>query len=173
MILFVGALQVRKNIVRLVEAFEQISPEWTLTLAGATTGFRAGEILRRIQSSPACHRINITGHLTEEKLHALYAQASIFAFPSLDEGFGIPVLEAMACGIPVITSDRSALPEVAGGAALLVNPYKTEAILEALQRLSTDSDLREKLAEAGRIRAKLFTWEATVQKTYSAYREIT
>ncbi len=171
-VLFVGALQIRKNIVRLVEAFEQMPNDWTLILAGAASGFRVGEILPRIKESRASKRINVTGYITNEELHALYAKASIFAFPSLDEGFGMPVLEAMAQGLPVITSHRSALQEVADDAALLVNPYKTDEIAAALQRLAQDSNLREALAQAGLNRAKLFTWEKAVARTYATYKEL-
>lgn len=172
MVLFVGALQVRKNVIRLVEAFEQMPEDWRLILAGAT-GFGAGEIQNRIQNSPAHKRIKVTGYVKEDKLNALYAKASIFAFPSLDEGFGIPVLEAMAHGLPVVTSNRSALPEVAGDAALLVNPYRTEEIASALLRLADNTTLRADLVQAGRRRAKLFTWESAVERTYGIYRELT
>lgn len=171
MILFVGALQIRKNVIRLIEAFEQMPRDWTLTLAGAT-GFGAGEIIQRVQTSPARDRIAITGYISSQEIDSLYARASIFAFPSLDEGFGIPVLEAMAYDVPVLTSNRSALPEVAGDAALLVNPYRTEEIASALSRLAHDADLRAQLARAGQQRIKLFTWEKAVEKTYDVYREL-
>jgi glycosyltransferase involved in cell wall biosynthesis len=172
MILFVGALQVRKNVIRLVEAFEQLPHDWTLTLAGAT-GFGAGEILHRVQTSSARERIKVTGYISTKEIEGLYARARLFAFPSLDEGFGMPVLEAMARGLPVLTSNRSALPEVAGEAALLVNPYKTEEIGSALLRLASDSTLREQLAQAGRERAKLFSWGRAVEQTYLIYKELT
>ncbi len=172
-LLFVGALQVRKNIIRLVEAFEQLPGEWTLTLAGAATGFGIREILNRIHTSRASKRIRLTGYVTSEELDALYARASIFAFPSLDEGFGIPVLEAMARGIPVVTSNRSALPEVTGDAALLVDPYDTEEIAAALRRLAEDSGLRDALAAAGRSRATMFCWENALRRTYAIYQELT
>ena len=90
--------------------------------AGRVGGLRQRGILARIQASPARDRIQVTGYVSAEELATWYARASIFAFPSLDEGFGMPVLEAMAAGVPVVTSDRSALPEVAGDAAILVNP---------------------------------------------------
>ena len=170
-VLFVGALQVRKNVIRLIEAFEQMPREWTLVLAGAT-GFGAGEIMQRVKTSHARERITITGYASNQEIDLLYARASVFAFPSLDEGFGMPVLEAMARGLPVITSNRSALPEVAGDAALLVNPYRTEEIASALLRLADDARLRAELAEAGRHRAKLFSWKNAVERTYDVYREL-
>src|SRR5262249_52863280 len=132
-ILHVGAIQKRKNIDRLVQAFEHIPPDWRLALAGSA-GFGAEEILGRIRNS----RVSVVGYVSAAELAAWYARAAILAFPSLDEGFGIPVLEAMAAGVPVITSDRSALAEVAGDAALLVNPESVEELTEALRTLAAD-----------------------------------
>jgi glycosyltransferase involved in cell wall biosynthesis len=105
-------------------------------------------------------------------LQQLYARASIFVFPSLDEGFGMPVLEAMARGIPVVTSNRSALPEVAGDAAILVDPDSTEQITEALARLADNPQLSEALAKLGRARAEAYPWQRAVDTTYSVYREL-
>ncbi len=171
-ILFAGVLQARKNIERLIEAFEQVPSDWRLVLAGAAAGYRADRIMERIERSACRNRIEIKGHLTRTELERLYSCASIFAFPSLDEGFGIPVLEAMAHGAPVITSNRSALVEVAGDAALLVNPDDTDELANALLRLIGDSDLRTELATRGRARAKFLTWDRAVRATYSIYREL-
>lgn len=175
-ILCVGALQIRKNVVRLIEAFERLPAGardgWKLVLAGSTAGFGAAAIITRIERSMQVMQIQLRGYVTNSDLKDLYQRASIFAFPSLDEGFGIPVLEAMANGIPVITSNRSALPEVAGEAALLVDPYDSDAISAALLRLINDSELREKLSQSGMDRAKLFPWERTVRATYSVYSEL-
>lgn len=170
-ILHVGAIQRRKNIRRLIEAFERVEPAWKLMLAGSA-GFGAEEIVARIESSPARERIRICGYVSPEALHKLYAQATIFAFPSLDEGFGMPVLEAMAAGVPVLTSNRSALPEVAGDAALLVNPQDTEELTGALRRLTTDSEFRTRLAKLGLIRAAAFSWGAAIDRTWQVYREL-
>jgi glycosyltransferase involved in cell wall biosynthesis len=167
LVLFVGALQTRKNLVRLLEAFEALPKDWRLVLAGAPSGYGAAAILERIHE-----RIEVTGYLPAPQLDQLYARASIFAFPSLDEGFGIPVLEAMARGLPVLTSNCSALPEVAGDAALLVDPRNTAAIAAALTRLASDTDLRQQLTSHGRERAKMFSWERAVAATYSVYREL-
>jgi glycosyltransferase involved in cell wall biosynthesis len=172
MILCVGVLQARKNILRLIEAFEQVDTDWKLTLAGAANGYGAQAILDRIAASRANGRIRITGYVSEDVLADLYSRAAIFAFPSLDEGFGIPVLEAMAHGIPVLTSNRSALPEVAGESALLVNPESTEEIRDALLRLMHDSGLRTLLAGKGRLRAQCFTWERAAHATYGAYSDL-
>ncbi len=171
-VLFVGALQARKNVQRLVESFETLDSSWRLVLAGSPSGYRAEEIIERINRSPSRSRIDVTGYVSREKLNELFARASIFAFPSLDEGFGIPVLEAMSSGLPVITSNSSALGELARDAALLVNPLETEEIAAALQALAADAGLRSRLATAGKQRAALFSWENAVRKTFEVYSEM-
>ena len=168
-ILNVGAIQRRKNIARLVEAFETVASEWRLVLAGSN-GFGSEEILSRIRRSPASGRINVLGYVSATELAAWYARASIFAFPSLGEGFGMPILEAMAAGIPVLTSDRSALPEVAGGAALLVDPEDAEGIGQSLRDLTQNQDLRRSLIERGSARVREFTREKAVEQTWEVYR---
>jgi glycosyltransferase involved in cell wall biosynthesis len=171
MILFVGAIQRRKNIVRLIEAFEQVAPGWTLVLAGST-GFGAEEALQRIKASSRKEDIRVLGYVADAVLEDLYQRASIFAFPSLDEGFGMPVLDAMARGLPVLTSDVSALPEVAGDAALLVDPADTTSIAQGLRRLTEDQSLRQHLAQLGLARSAGFTWERTVEETWKVYQEL-
>lgn len=170
-ILHVGAIQKRKNIIRLVKAFEAVDASWKLVLAGSN-GYGSEEILARIASSSVRDRILVTGYIPPAELANWYGCASIFAFPSLDEGFGMPVLEAMAAGVPVLTSNRSALPEVAGDAALLVNPEDTDDLTEALRQLTTDRQLRSKLAAAGRARAATFSWERTVEQTWDVYQNL-
>ena len=170
-ILNVGAIQTRKNIARLVEAFETVDPSWRLVLAGSA-GYGSSGILARIAASPARERISVTGYVSPEELAAWYAKAEIFAFPSLDEGFGMPVLEAMAAGTPVVTSNRSALPEVAGDAAILVNPESTEEMAEVLRTLTQGEALRAALSSRGVERARLFTWEKAVAETWNVYREV-
>jgi glycosyltransferase involved in cell wall biosynthesis len=170
-VLNVGAIQKRKNIARLVEAFETVDPSWRLVLIGSS-GYGAAEIYARIAASPAVERISVLGYVTREELAGWYARATIFAFPSLDEGFGMPVLEAMAAGTPVITSTRSALPEVAGDAALLADPEDTGALVYALQRLTEDEDLRTRLSGLGMERAKLFSWEKAVGETWNVYMDL-
>ena len=170
-ILNVGAVQRRKNIARLVEAFESVDPSWRLVLAGSA-GFGAEEILTRIGASPAQERIRVLGYVSPADLAQWYARASVFAFPSLDEGFGMPVLEAMSAGVPVLTSNRSSLPEVAGDAALLVDPEDTTALAHALRSLTENVDLRQDLTQKGMARAAAFTWENAVQKTWSVYQSL-
>lgn len=172
LMLHVGAIQDRKNIVRLVEAFETVPKDWKLVLAGSSSGFGADKILKRIENSTARDRIQITGYLSRPALDRLFARSSIFAFPSLDEGFGMPVLEAMMRGVPVITSDRSSLPEVAGEAALQINPDDTEALAAAMERLIGDATLRTQLIAAGKERVTKFTWRSAVNKTWGIYREL-
>lgn len=171
-VLFIGALQIRKNVVRLVEAFETMKAPWRLVLAGAPSGYQAEQILQRIKESPARARIEISGYVTREKLNDLLARASIFAFPSLDEGFGIPVLEAMAWEVPVVTSNSSALMELGHGAALLINPLSVQEIAAALNSLAANTSLRQTLADAGKLRAEEFTWRKAIEKTYSVYSEL-
>ncbi len=172
LILHTGAIQHRKNLMRLVEAFERAAPPpWRLVLAGSD-GYGAAEIHARIAASPARSRIEVPGYVPDAALQRLYAQASVFAFPSLDEGFGIPVLEAMGQGIPVLSSNRSALPEACGEAALLVDPFDVEALADGLGRLVQDSVLRARLVQAGRSRAAEFTWQRAVAQTWAVYREL-
>ena len=173
LVLFVGAIQRRKNVRALVRAFERMPASWRLALAGAADGFGATEELHAVESSPRRGDIDVLGYVTQTELEALYRRARIFAFPSLDEGFGMPVLDAMANSVPVITSQRSALPEVAGDAALLVNPDDPEEIAAALVRLASDEALRDDLARRGRERALQFSWESTLAKTWDVYRELT
>jgi glycosyltransferase involved in cell wall biosynthesis len=166
-VLSVGALQVRKNTLRLLAAFRALPSPWELWLAGSM-GFGADEIRRQAESQ---ERVRLLGYVSEARLAELYAEARIFAFPSLDEGFGIPVLEAMSHGLPVLTSNRSSLPEVAGGAALLVDPLQIEDIAAGLRELS-DADRSEKYAARGLERAREFPWQNAARKTLEVYREI-
>ncbi len=171
LVLFVGAIQRRKNIARLVRAFERLPHEWRLALAGAPDGFGAAEELRAVEESPRRDAIDVLGYVSQPDLERLYQRARIFAFPSLDEGFGMPVLDAMAHGVPVITSTRSALPEVAGDAALLVDPANLDAIGDAMTSLASDETLRSDLARRGLTHARQFTWNAAVERTWDVYRE--
>jgi glycosyltransferase involved in cell wall biosynthesis len=172
LILCVGALQLRKNIPRLVAAFERLPGRWKLVLAGAAAGYGAAAIMERIDKSSVRDRIQMVGYISQERLETLFRKARVFAFPSLDEGFGMPVLEAMAFGVPVVTSNRSALPEVAGDAALLVDPESVDEIEYALRRLMEDGALRDRLSRCGRERAAQFSWRETARQTYGVYSEL-
>ena len=170
-VLFVGALQTRKNVLRLVQAFEKTPVGWKLMLVGSA-GFGAEAILSYIAGSRRAGDIQLKGYVSTAELDGLYSTAGIFAFPSLDEGFGMPVIEAMASGVPVLTSRTSATAEISGDAALLVDPFDTSSIAEALCRLMSDGALRQELARKGIHHAQGFTWEKAVHATRSVYREL-
>jgi glycosyltransferase involved in cell wall biosynthesis len=169
LVLSVGVIQRRKNIARLVKAFEKLPANWRLALAGATEGFGAAEELRAVEESPARDRIDVLGYVSATQLESLYQRAGIFAFPSLDEGFGMPILEAMAHGVPVLASNSSAMPEVAGDAAILVDPFNFG---DALVHLAEDESLRQNLIRHGLERIKQFTWESAVERTWKVYAEL-
>lgn len=170
-ILFVGAIQKRKNVARLVRAFESVERDWKLVLAGSQ-GYGAEETMAAVAASPRRSDIEITGFLAPDQLRDLWRRAAVFAFPSIDEGFGIPVLEAMANGVPVLVSNCSALPEVAGDAAVYADPLATDSIVEGLHRLTRNLELREELSRRGRARAKKFSWIQAVASTWSVYGEL-
>jgi glycosyltransferase involved in cell wall biosynthesis len=168
-LLAVGTLEPRKNLPRLLDAFGEVASElpdhWLVVVGPVGWGPR----LRPTWDSV---RVKLAGPVGDRLLHALYQVADGLAYPSLYEGFGLPALEAMANGTPVLTGDRSSLPEVAGDAALLVDPTDRTAIAAGLVRLAGDSDLRRRLVDAGRRRAAAFTWRATAAATWSTYREV-
>jgi glycosyltransferase involved in cell wall biosynthesis len=170
-VLCVGAIQRRKNQATLVRAFRAMPEGWSLVLAGSQ-GYDAARTLSEIAVSPRAGQILVTGYLTDEQLGQWYARAGIFAFPSFDEGFGMPALEAMAAGVPVIAGNRSALPEVCGDAALLIDPQSEEELASALLLLAKDDERRHDLVERGKRRAERFKWEKAVYATAEVYREL-
>ncbi len=170
-ILCVGAIQRRKNQASLVRAFRAAPADWKLVLAGSP-GFGSEQVMDGIATSACADRIIVTGYISDADLSAWYARASIFAFPSLDEGFGMPILDAMSAGIPVIIGNRSALPEVAGDAAIIIDPHREEELADALCALCADPLLREKLTARGLLRSKLFSWRAAIAQTLAVYREV-
>jgi glycosyltransferase involved in cell wall biosynthesis len=178
-ILAVGVLQPRKNLRALAEAFGKMKSRTALphllVLAGKTGWGTEEAILRecasRFGGASAAEDVVLPGYIPDDALPALYRASSVFAYPSLYEGFGLPPLEAMACGVPVLSSNRPAMPEVVGDAALTVDPGDTDAWAEALARILTDEALREKLIAAGGVRAHAFTWADTAERTMAVYRE--
>jgi glycosyltransferase involved in cell wall biosynthesis len=160
-----------KNELRVVEAFAKadLDPRTHLVFTGEPTA----ELRRFIQSQGVGPRVNFVGAVPEAKLPSLYRGSEALIFPSLYEGFGLPVLEAMACGTPVVTANVTAMPEVAGDAAVLVDPTSVEQIAGAMEQAVRDTSLREKLRERGRARAAQFSWErsaATVHKLLAGMR---
>lgn len=172
-ILYVGTLEPRKNLVRLIRAFTLLAAggpaELELALVGPI-GWRTEELLRAVEESPVRSRIRQLGFVDDADLAALYSGAAAVAIPSISEGFGLPVLEAMAAGGAVLTSNTSSLPEVAGEAALLVDPLDEGSIAAGLRRLLEDVELNERLRAMGPGRAAEFSWERTAELTVAAYR---
>lgn len=172
-ILFVGTIEPRKNVGGLLDAYARVAVRRPrippLVLAG-----RAGEgseaILRRTKTAPLAGRVRHPGYVDDEERERLYRAASVLVLPSLDEGFGMPVLEAMTIGVPVIASNRGALPEVVGEAGLLVDPHDPEALAAAIDRMLSEDGLAEHCAEQGRARARAFSWEASAGTLLQAYR---
>ncbi len=167
--LCVGTLEPRKNLPRLIEAFSRLEGDRTLVLAGAP-GWDYQDVVEA--AGRAGDRVKLLGYVGPLELEALFAGATLFAYPSLYEGFGLPVLEAMARGVPVLTSNISSLAEVGEGACLMVDPHDTAGIAQGLQDLFSDAGLRERLAAAGRAKAATYTWEKTARATLAAYREV-
>lgn len=169
-ILFVGTLEPRKNLVRLVEAFARIRDGRVgLVLAGGK-GWLYDELFARVEALGLSREVIFPGYVMNDELPLWYNAATVLAYPSVYEGFGLPVLEAQACSTPVLTSNVSSLPEAAGDAALMVDPYDVEALAAGLNRLLTDISLRHELRSAGLAHAKKFTWSHTAQETAQVYR---
>jgi glycosyltransferase involved in cell wall biosynthesis len=173
-LLYVGGLNDRKNIARLLEAYARVCqyhPDVTLVIAGKRQWQTAG-IEQTFQRLQLDDRVLFTGYVDDADLPALYSAAEAFVFPSLYEGFGLPPLEAMACGVPVITSNVSSLPEVVGDAALLVDPLDVNALANALTRVLTDTQLRADLRGKGFQRARVFRWDRTARDTLQIYQSL-
>lgn len=175
-ILTVGAIQPRKNLSRLVAAYARLrhaKPEVKLpklVLAGKCA-WMYDETLRAIKELELGDAVIVTGYVPERDLPALYSGALCFVYPSYFEGFGLPPLEAMQCGVPVIVGNRTSLPEVVGTAGILVDPFEVDALAAALERVVSDSNLRTELSVQGLARAKLFNWQATARQTLAVYRK--
>jgi len=173
-ILSVGTVQPRKNYSRVVEALSSIrqsGQDLHYVIAGGS-GWLQDELRETIARTGMIDYVHTLGLVEDRDLPALYSGARMLAMVSLYEGFGLPVLEAMACGTPVITSNLSSLPEVGGRAALLVDPHDSEAICDAILKLQTDAMSRKQLIEAGYRQAKKFSWERAARELKSTYDEI-
>ncbi len=181
-LLYVGTLQPRKNLARLIEAFARLvgappaPQDWgrgglQLVLAGKK-GWLYDDLFAQVDRLGLAGRVLFPGYVADPDLPALLSGALAFVFPSLYEGFGLPVLEAGACGVPVITSTTSSLPEVAGDAALLVDPQDVDAIAAAMQRLVSDDALRAELSRRGLENVKRFSWEKCARETLAVLLEV-
>ena len=165
--LYVGRHDPYKNISRLIIAFASLpsNHEYQLWLAGSSDNRYTPALKKQVQELGLNHRVKFLEYVPYDDLPKIISGAIALVFPSLWEGFGLPVLEAMACGTPVITSNLSSLPEVAGDAAILINPYKVEEITDAMQAIANDTGLRSQLSQFGLQRATQFSWEKTGQAT--------
>lgn len=164
-LLYVGALQPRKNILGLVKAFKLLNKcDYQLVIAGGKAWLYE-ELFEYIKKSSIKNSVILTGRFETEELPALIWGAEVFILPSFYEGFGLPIIEAMACGTPVITSNISSLPEVAGGQAILIDPNKPEQIAEAIRRVLEDKDLKQKMIKDGFENIKRFSWEKCATET--------
>jgi len=173
-VLSVGTVQPRKNYVRLIQAISQLrrqGHELHLVIAGGK-GWLEDPIYAAVASEKMESYVHLIGFADEADLPALYSAAACFAFPSLYEGFGLPILEAMGCGTPVVTSDKSSLPEVAGDAALIIDPYSVDQLADSLRQLIDDSTLRQAFIAKGHQRAESFTWEKSARQLRQIYTNL-
>jgi glycosyltransferase involved in cell wall biosynthesis len=176
-ILSIGVIEPRKNLNRLMDAFrilkerKNVPDNLKLVLAGGK-GWLYDEIFQHHADSPVRDDILLPGFVSDELLPAIYSTADALAFPSLYEGFGLPILEAMACGTPVVASRASCLPEVAEGAALLVDPNNIDGLACALERALLDGDLRQGLIAQGLQRAREYTWQRAAEQLLSVYHQV-
>lgn len=174
-VLWIGTQEQRKNVHAVLDAFAGIADghgDLTLVLHGPN-GWLGAEVADGIERRGIEGQTVVSeGSLSRPELAGLYARSSVFVFPSLYEGFGLPVLEAMSCGTPVVTSNQSALPECVGDAGLLVDPLDHHALADAVGRIVDDDGLADELSEAGRRRASSFTWAETASKTWAVYEEM-
>lgn len=171
--LYSGSLEPHKNVERVLKVFKSLSnlPEKFVFIGIHSQGQRES-FLSQIRELNLTERVKHLGYVEDGDLSALFCGATAFVFPSLKEGFGLPALESMACGCPVISSNLSAMPEVVGDADILIDPYDEKALQESMVRLSSDEKLREQLKAKGLKRASSFSWERCAQKTLEVYKKI-
>lgn len=169
-VLHVGTLEPRKNAVRLVEAYARLPPTRPPLMLIGGKGWLYDEVFSRVEVLNLNSEVHFVGYVPAEDLVWWYNAADLFVYPSLYEGFGLPPLEAMACGTPVITSTSSSLPEVVGQAGQLVDPIDVQALAMAMEQVLADADMREKMRAAGLTQARKFSWRETAQGTVHSYR---
>lgn len=173
-ILYLGMVEPRKNLPLLVGAYKELVDRGTdhdLVVAGRF-GWMYEDIFRQVESFGLKHRVHFTGYISQHDLPVVYNLASLFVYPTLYEGFGLPPLEAMACGVPVITTNVSSLPEIVGDAGVLIPVNDHEALVTAMVQILKDQSLRAELASKGPLRAAQFTWERTARQTLEVYQKI-
>ena len=170
----IGTVQPRKNYTRVIEALHQLGRDFEhvhYVIAGGK-GWLDAPIYQMVRDLGMTDRVHFIGFADDTDLPTLYSAAAVTAYPSLYEGFGFPILESMACGTPVLTANVSSMPEVAGEAAVMVNPYQVEAIAEGLRRLLTDKGLQAKLIEQGYAQARLFSWQKAAAELKMIYDDV-
>lgn len=173
-LLFVGSAEPQKNLARVLRAFAAVATTLhptRLCIAGPWPTEAADALCAQSRALGIEPQVQVLGFVPAPDLASLYANALALVFPSLEEGFGLPVVEAMSCGTPVLTSDRGALAETSGGAALAVDPTDEAALAAAMARIATDDPLRESLAKSGQVRAKAFQWDTLAARTLNIYRQ--
>lgn len=173
-ILSVGTIEPRKNLSTLLEAYHtlrQSDPELGLVIAGRR-GWRSAGFFQRLQALGLTTEVHLLGPVPDADLPALYGAAAVFAYPSLYEGFGLPPLEAMACGTPVVASNTSSLPEVIGDAGLLVAPHDVAGLAASIKMALSNTALRADLRARGLMQAVRFTWEAAARATLQVYQRV-
>jgi glycosyltransferase involved in cell wall biosynthesis len=175
MVLNIGTLEPRKNVVALVRAFKKLQErglrDYNLVIAGEK-GWLYKKIFEEIRSSGMEQSIRLLGIIRDDELPLLYNCADLFVYPSLYEGFGLPPLEAMACGVPIITSNTSSLPEVVGNAGIMIDPCDIESLSDKMYRVLKDKKLKHQMSRDGLKRSKMFTWEKTVNDVIEVYNQI-
>lgn len=171
-ILYVGSMHYRRNVQRLLQAFSILKRDrkipQQLLLCGLNL-YRGSELETWVARERLEQDVRYIGYVSDEELVALYNMAEVFVYPSMYEGFGLPILEAMACGAPVVTCNVSALPEVAGNAALLIDPHDTQALVEALWRVLSEPNLKQELTGRGFEQSRKFSWKKAAQETLELF----
>ena len=170
-LLFVSSLEPRKNIDLLIEALQTANTDIPLVLVG-WHGWGEKKWLEKVKKTNLKKRIYITGHVPDHDLKAIYNGAQALVYPSLYEGFGLPILEAMTCGCPVICSNTASMPEVAGDAAILINPAKSDELAHAIETIVHDTEIRNNLIRKGFKQATSFTWDSTARKTLGVFKRV-
>jgi glycosyltransferase involved in cell wall biosynthesis len=175
-VLYVGTIEPRKNIITLIKAFEEVlhsTPLRPQLVIAGKKGWLTDELFAYIDSAKLGDRLRLTGYLGDDELRALYSACRVMVYPALYEGAGLPALEAMACGAPVITTNTPAIAEMVGDNARLFSPADSRALAEHLVELLTTPALRESLSRAGITHAARFTWERAARETLAVYRQVT